>query len=58
MSKLDWERLVMDRLKERLEIPNGDAQGLVECNYQTLDEQWQKGSTPNQATTILLSSIG
>lgn len=54
MVKLDWERFVMDRLIERLEISNGDAQGIFECHYQVLEEQWEKGLTPNQATSILI----
>ena len=57
MGKVNWERFVMDRLIERLEIPNGNAQGLVEYHYQFLHQQWEKGLTPNQATSLLIDSI-
>lgn len=57
MGKVNWERFVMDRLIERLELPKSYAQELVECHYQFLYEQWGKGLTPNQATSVLIESI-
>ncbi len=41
-----WEREIINLLIDKMEIPNGDAQGIVEANSFTMQQGWVAGNTP------------
>lgn len=55
MSKLDWERQLIERIVERLEISHIRASDLFHSHYTDILREHANGSTPNQAATVLLS---
>lgn len=55
-SKRDiWEREIMDLLIEKLEIPNGDAQGVFEAHTFEIAQEWSKGSPASVAAQRLIN---
>ncbi len=54
-SRLDWEREIIDGLSDRLEISNGDAQGIFEAHPFEAAQEWTKGSCATMATERLIN---
>jgi len=48
-----WLRDITDLLIERLGIPNGDAQAIVDAHSFELAQEWGKESSPEVATERL-----
>lgn len=44
----------MDIVIERLEVPNGDAQGIVEAHPFEIAQEWAKGSSAEVAANRLI----
>ncbi|MBL4901008.1 MAG: hypothetical protein JKX76_15480 [Colwellia sp.] len=51
----DWEREIMDFLIDRLEIQNGDAQGMYEARLFEVTQEWAKGSSPSEAANRIIT---
>jgi hypothetical protein len=55
VSKRDtWEREIIDVLIERLEVSNGDAQGIFEAHTFEMAQEWSKGSPASVAAQRLI----
>lgn len=48
-----WESDVTDNVAEMLDIPNGDAQGIVESNSFKMAQCWSKGLGAKETATII-----
>ena len=48
-----WEFAVIYELIERLNIPNGDAQGIFESQSFKVAQEWAKGSDPIQTARAI-----
>lgn len=55
MSKTNWEQLLIDRITERLEISSSRAFSIIQTHYSEMLIEWKKGSTPNQAASVLIN---
>jgi len=53
----DWERQVLNLLIDRLNIPNGDAQGIYEVKEQQMRELYSQGKSPEDAVETLLAWV-
>lgn len=41
-----WERAIIDGLAVKLQIPNGDAQGIIESESFFLAQSWARNDSP------------
>ena len=51
----NWEREIMNFLIDRLEIPNGDAQGIYETCSFVVTQEWAKGSSSSEAANRIIT---
>ena len=56
LSRLTWEREVMDYIIELLEVTNSDAQGLFDAHPFEAAQEWGKGSLPQAAAKRIIKS--
>ena len=54
-NKLAWEREITDILIVRLDISDGDAQGLLDVREPKLKTEWKKGSSAETVAEIIIS---